>query len=458
MEEKDEKLLAGSLGNFWDNVKLGEFATERGSGYINKLSDGNVQLEYFLDPEGASDEAYTLPQCVYGATVNGRVLLVDFLRSNRTLRSHGLPSVRTQTAGTAIFGALPEHVNLDTLRSVTAFFPGITEWSGMQTITEKARTDERSRGKSVALHVESAPRQQHALPHGRQLALSSHWRLEGNVDNRSVFAPVSLTCSAKKSSAFRDLLQPLIQIQDILNIAHGGFVPARGGRVEFAADENPDTHPRFWSTRIMQASTGVPAREPMNRIPLFELDDIGGIPGLARWVKFCETVPRVHRALTLRYRVGAAGVEARFLEVAAAIEYWVASQDRGGVKWSQEKRRPLALAKLVGKAFSDWVGDAEEWDDVFAGTYNAVKHDPAFVPDPYAISYLAESGWILLLSATLNRISANKAPGRIVIGNHRYSGLGGEIRDLLVDPNAHIKRREKPRRKRKRGRSQGSST
>ncbi|MFI7409275.1 hypothetical protein ACIBU0_11480 [Streptomyces sp. NPDC049627] len=450
MEEKDESLLSGSLGYFWEDVRLGKSSGGKARGFLKRLNDGNVQLEYFLDEESDQGDTYKFPKCIYGATVNGHVLLLDLVRSRVTRRTHGLPSVRTQTAGTAILGVMPGHAKLDAVTSVSVFFPGVTHWAGLQTVKEEARSDDRGRGKSVSLHVEAAPKQECRLSKGRMISIASHWKLGGTVDDRSIFAPVALECSARRAQPFRDLLDPLVQIQDILNIAYAGFVPARGGRVRFAANESPPVHPRVWCARVMQAPEGVAAPKSMTAMPMFSLGHIGGIRGLARWVKFCDQVPRVHRALSLGYRIGVANVEARFLEVASAIEYWVALQDQAGLQWAQEKRRPLALANRVGKDFAAWVGDPKEWDSVFAGTYNAVKHDPKFVPDPYALSHLAGSGWLLLLSAILNRTSGTKLPGKVVMASHRNADLGRKVCDLLADPNARIKRREEPRRKRKR--------
>ena len=450
MEEKDESLLSGSLGYFWEDVRLGKSSGGKVRGFLKRLNDGNVQLEYFLDEDSDQQERYTVPKCIYGATVNGHVLLLDLIRSSVKRRTHGLPSVRTQTVGTAILGVMPEHAKLDAVTSVSVFFPGITHWAGLQTVSEESRSDDEGRGKSVSLHVEAAPKQECRLSKGRMISIASHWKLGGAVDDRSIFAPVALECSARRAQSFRDLLEPLVQIQDILNIAYAGYVPARGGRVRFAANESPPVHPRVWCARVMQAPEGVAAPKSMTAMPMFSLGHIGGIRGLARLVKFCDQVPRVHRALSLGYRIGVANVEARFLEVASAIEYWVALQDQAGLQWAQEKRRPLALANRVGKDFTAWVGDPREWDSVFAGTYNAVKHDPKFVPDPYALNYLAGSGWLLLLSAILNRTSGTKIPGKVVMDSHRNADLGRRVRELLADPSSMVKRREEPRRKRKR--------
>ncbi|MFD5658635.1 ApeA N-terminal domain 1-containing protein [Streptomyces hirsutus] len=450
MEDKDESLLGGSLGYFWEDVRSGKSSNGKVSGFLKRLNDGNVQLDYFLDLDSAWRDGYALPKCIYGATVNGRVLLLDLIQSRVTRRTNELPSVRTQVAGTAILGATPEHVKRDAVTSVSVFFPGVTHWAGMQTVSEESQSDDEGRGKSVSLHVEGAPRQECRLSQGRTISIASHWKLGGDVDDRSIFAPVSLECSTRRAQAFRDLLDPLMRVQDILNIAYAGFVPARGGRVRFATNESPLVHPRVWCARIMQVPDGVTTPKSMTATPMFSLAHIGGIRGLARWVKYCDQVPRVHRALSLGYRIGMANVEARFLEVASAIEYWVALQDQAGLKWAQEKRRPLALARHVGREFAEWIGDPQDWDSVFAGTYNAVKHDPKFSPDPYALSYLAGSGWLLLLSDVLNRVSGTKLPGKVVIGSHRNSDLGRKVHELLSDPSSSVKRREEPRRKRRR--------
>ncbi|MFF7231296.1 hypothetical protein [Streptomyces sioyaensis] len=450
MEENDKKVMSGALGYFWENAGSTTEGTPSLNGFFKESDGGTAQVEYFLEESLDPFTQKGMPQSIYGCTAHGRVLVLDIFRRRETIQYGGLPSVRRYSARTAVFGASSSEVDGDKILNVEAFFPGITRWAGMRTIDEGTHHDEESRARSFRLQVTTPERESCPLRGGRVLSLASHWRVGGSSDDRTVYSPVAISCNAKRATAIRELFTPIIHMQDLLNIAYDGFVLARGGRVTFPGNGNPRTHPRLWNSRTMFQPAGVPTPESMTENPLFLLEHLGGISGISRWIKLCEDTPRISRVLSSRFRIGSPGPEARLMEIASAIEYWVALQDRSGVAWAQERRRPLALALRVGKHFTDWVGDAQEWDSIFAGTYNAIKHDPTFAPDPYAVSYLAEAGYLLLLSAILNRVSASKKPSLSIFNSHRNYNLSEAVKALPSDPSAQVKRREQPRRIRKR--------
>ena len=175
MEDKDRRTLDGSLGYFWENADPSMEGSASVEGFLQEVEGGAVQIEHFLDEDSAPFTGRKKPVSIFGSTANGHVLVLDVFRTGETLRyGAGLPSVRQYNARTAVFGVPPVDADGDNVHSVQAFFPGITRWSGMQTLREEARHDDQSRAKSVTLHVEAAEELSQQLSGGRTLSLSSH--------------------------------------------------------------------------------------------------------------------------------------------------------------------------------------------------------------------------------------------------------------------------------------------
>jgi hypothetical protein len=168
-------------------------------------------------------------------------------------------------------------------------------------------------------------------------------------------------------------------------------------------------------------------------VPLFHLSDIGGVDGLARWVRLAEKHERLAVSVASVYRYGGAGPESALLDVAASIEYWVkvnrqAAWSKSGVTIDLNGRKrmlhSLALAKKVGSAFFSWIGDAEAWSKDFDFHYNSLKHSPNYAADPYVLTELARVGRLLLLAALLDRVAGSKQPSRAIFRSHRIARFG----------------------------------
>jgi hypothetical protein len=127
-------------------------------------------------------------------------------------------------------------------------------------------------------------------------------------------------------------------------------------------------------------------------------------------------------------------VETQLLEIATAIEYWVALHRRT-TQWANNTTKrgahALALARHVGKSFADLVGDPAAWGERFWPTYILLKHEPNAEYDAYEVSLLAQTGTILLQSALLNRVAGTSAPARAICTSHRHHVTGERTRDLL---------------------------
>jgi hypothetical protein len=133
------------------------------------------------------------------------------------------------------------------------------------------------------------------------------------------------------------------------------------------------------------------------------------------------------------YRFGnSLAIETRLIEVAVALDYWICSHRRT-TKWAQVKKadNPYSLAKYVGPAFGEFVGDITKWSKLFQLAYNELKHNPRFKYGIEEIYAVARSGEILLLCALMNQTAGNKQITRKICESHRTYGVGERIRDVV---------------------------
>lgn len=156
-----------------------------------------------------------------------------------------------------------------------------------------------------------------------------------------------------------------------------------------------------------------------NAEPIFHLSHLGGIQGLARWVRLTNKHPRAVASVVAPFRRGQISDEVRLLELAAAIEYWVAAHRRRGA-WTKKGANPAeAMGHHLGSAFSGWVGDVAKWADKLNSSYNSLKHDPSYVSDPLTLRALQESASLALTAEVLNRVAGNKQPAQRIFADYR---------------------------------------
>ncbi|MBK3583144.1 hypothetical protein JHN49_05225 [Streptomyces sp. MBT57] len=127
------------------------------------------------------------------------------------------------------------------------------------------------------------------------------------------------------------------------------------------------------------------------------------------------------------------------------MEYWVACHRRS-TEWAKDGRIPFAIANRVGSSFCDWVQEPEKWDAEFWSTYNALKHEPNYKPDRYAVSVMAQSGALLLAASILNRMGGSKKAGASMFASHRLYDLGQDVNACIANAKPRgVKRRGKGR-------------
>lgn len=326
-------------------------------------------------------------------------------------------------------------------KEVEVWIPGVTLWSGLQGATETVEfyDDDRQKGYTAAtVHVEPLEIQ---IRPGLKLTLGTTWSVEGPDDRRILSTPLVVGTTSARPRTWQQHVVPLIAVQDLINLAYEGFVPAGHGTVEFQCvkDRQPRQTPQMWNSRLMAVSRGVSRPKSMTEFPLFNLRNIGGVRGVRNWIRLDHEYPRATGPLTTAYRYGASSVELRLIEIALGLEYWTKVHRKLGRAWAQPRRLrrgvneplPMAVGRHVGPAFAEFVGDLAEWSKRFWDTYSSLKHAPSFEYDIAEVRLLGDSGALLLLGALLNQVATNKIPMKVICDSHRTHMIGYNVRELL---------------------------
>jgi len=82
---------------------------------------------------------------------------------------------------------------------------------------------------------------------------SETWSVEGSKDRRILAIPLEIGSIGDRPLNWRDHLRPLMVVQDLINLAYEGCVPAENATVHFKYknDERPLQNPEMWNSGLM---------------------------------------------------------------------------------------------------------------------------------------------------------------------------------------------------------------
>lgn len=427
MSERFDDLKRGTVGNFV--VTAGKSSIEA-PGYM-KLEDSGVFQVELLPPRGERQPP-DLPSMIIAATPKGQAVLFDVRTGSYQWGfSRSRPGVWRLTAAGAVLDAPAAHLVSHKVRGLSAYFPGAAKWAGVPVPTVAAKAGDDGRPTSATIEVPQVTPRQVALRSGLTLSLGQHWRISGPGDERTLFAPLEVRVDSPRPTDWHRLIWPIRSAQGLMALAYEGLILARGGGVHMDVEDGyvPMTTPSLWSSRLMVAAEGGRVVESTNVPPAFWLSTLGGIDALRRWIHLEHRYPRAVGPVVAPHRFGSGYVETRLLEVAAAIEYWVAAHRRSAAWAAKGQGVPAyALASRVGRPFAEFVGNPKEWADEFHDTNNALKHRPNLAYDGARVAHLADSGALLLQVALLSRVGGGQRVSSAVLGSSRYYNLSTALR------------------------------
>lgn len=425
-------LESGSLGFFWAPEKWPPDLNEHAEFGWARFENNVVRIDVLdEDVMESIDRGPGRPAAWVGVLPEDSLLLLELHPTKVTHRFSRVPraSSRQYEARTVIGNVPVDELRSARLLEMTAHFHGIDWWAGMSAAREEW-TESRGSERGWSLQVSEGEALSAPLSRGRVLEVSASWGVDGPTDRRVVSAPIAIGCRAKRPRDARDLLEPLIHVQNLLNLAFRGLVVAEGGAATVDIGGTPDPRrgrPTVWTGHLSARPCSAIEPKNMTGRPMFDLKSLGGIQGVARWIRLCEQHPRAVAAVSRPFRVGPSSPEVALLETAAAMEYWVRANQPS--KWAASKRYAQATAGRAGRAFAEWVGDPEAWGTAFWKANNDLKHDPAASIDARELSELSLAGHYLLTAVLLDRAAGTRAPSRTIFRSPHVVDLGQRLRN-----------------------------
>lgn len=445
MADHMRETMDGTLGHFWTEPDDIYNLDKSSDGYVRLVDNSLFQVETLRTREfrsefGKNRERLPRPEAIYGLTASTRSMFFDIAgvgQSNVMGQRASTQTVRTRGVVVDVPFAVLEDSDFT---EVEVWIPEVTQWSGLSGVSERVQHFNDDRPKKYTASTVDVETLEIELRRGLKLTLDTTWSVQGPDDKRVLSTPLVIGTVSNKPRSWREHLPALIAVQDLINLAYEGFVPAEHGTVEFKCreDGHPRTTPQMWNSRLMTVPQGR-SKPPMTKVPMFFLPTIGGVRGVRNWIRLDHTYPRATGPITTEYRFGASGVETRLIEIALGLEYWTKIHRQLGREWAKPRKRtkksyetlPMSIGRHVGPPFAEFVGNLDKWSDAFWETYNNLKHAPNFEYDPYEVELLGDSGALLLLGALLNRAAGNKIPMKVICNSHRTHMIGYNIRKLL---------------------------
>jgi ApeA N-terminal domain 1 len=444
MADELQELMDGTTGHFWTEIGAVLNLEEAANGHVELKDDALFHIETLTSLElvrslyASSTATREIPRAIYGSTKPAGAVFYDIagLSSNNIIGG-----VRASSAAyrvrSVLCGVNLRNVASDKLTRMLVTFPKVMFWSGIGGVSTTVGKDEFGRSQSVDAKLRSAKAISAPVRRGIKISFSSHWSITGPDDVRVLKNPLAVITESAKPKEWWDHLEPILAVQDLINMAFQGFVVADVGTADIEVKQE-DPHARsseLWISRLMTVPPSSTAPESMNEIPVFNLLQIGGIRGVDGWIELTRKYGRATGPISKIYRFGSGlAAETRCMEIAAAIDYWSEIHRRSGAGWADRTNGTLTevRAKFVGTAFTEFVGDIKVWSKIFRDTYNRIKHEPVFSYDGEDVYTITRSAEILLQSALLNRIARNKKMTHIICDSHRNYDVGIEVRKIVA--------------------------
>ena len=430
-----EKLFEGRLGIFLtlEDADVPELEGLQFSEGHLELRDGNVSVRLVSDKLLGEPTVSDLPHAILAATEEGGAILLQ-LHGAATSRSIGGGKISTDRYSCrtlVVDSRLPDDIYSTRVFGVKAVFEGssLTKWAGLPTVHESATRSTDGVVTSIGVSIKPGKERRAALSRGHELVLQTSASADrsagAGLDVREV---LSCRVTSRRAGDIDLPLRYLHRVQDLLSVAFDGFQPVTAGSaaLEWRGTRKHDAS--LWQSSLMpEASSLVVKLADHSGPPLFSLKDLGGVEGVARWTRLYDTHPRAVSPVMNAIRRQPASPEVQILEMNAAIDYWVNSH-KGRVWRKRGAHQPEALALHLGECFAEWVGDTERWSADFRDFANALKHDPAFVPERTVALCLSRSARLLLTASLLNRAATTKEPARKLFVHYSNRSLGEWLR------------------------------
>ncbi|WP_336323236.1 HEPN domain-containing protein [Streptomyces lavendofoliae] len=437
MDKELEAITSGTVGFFWPILETGEFSKEPERGFVSKASSRGFEIRT-LNEEPSVAISFSpnrpRPSAIVSMSPEGSAVFLQISKHGGKANFGGRRASAYNYTSRMVISRFPveelSKPKLDVrVRELRAHFPGISRWAGLKVSNIKHERKPDGRLKAAVLRLES-PEEMVVDLGSLSLIIGGHWEVDNDEDRASVYSPVSIGVKAKRPRDATELLEVLLRVQDLVNVAYDTFMRVDGGVAVMGVEAEPARYPQFWHDGLMEGPANRPSSREKKGLPLFCLADLNGAQGISRWVRLYREFPSAFDAVAAPYRIGGMTWHGYLRETAVGMERLVAAaRKKGRPAWTKEKTVSLCLARRVGHPFADFVADVEKWADLFWSVYNGGKHQASYDPDPKDIMTLAASGNLLLTAYLLHRCGMSKS----ALSGMFKSGVSYQLRDRVQE-------------------------
>ena len=421
LAKKPDYKVAGRL-NF-DIVKggvldlIGSFQSQR--------SPGKTALQDLL---GDDD-----PVRIHGVAGRKLLTLYDCLRSNVTINAPGITQEQYQASAILSGGHFDENVPLE-FEAAKVRLRFLEHWIGKSGVQVHIQTEE-AKGVQLTGITYSAPETMIVNTSFGQLELSYNCRLRGRrptetiIDERCTLRLTFSTClSMDETVRICSALQNLVTI--------GLHAPSTIAELSLSPSDQLTAHSpsrKEWIklyAQFMDSDIQLDTRPPHPAKMLFTFEDIGGLEGVAKWVKIADKYATVTGTLVNHWYVPNMYLENQFFNAFTSAEalrrIQLGSQN---INMSKELN---ALAGQAGPAFLALVGDLDSWTKrVIQVRQNRVVHRGLQESSEGLTLYLlAETLYFLVVLCLLQECDVPARTMTKIQEHQRFSMLAKDIRTL----------------------------
>lgn len=348
---------------------------------------------------------------IVGLTEIGFVLLSGSRRTTGSRHLHG--ETCTVEVGNLVTGIEYDDIDQEFVVGASLHYLGLPKWMPGSVLTE-SYSDEHPGGWDVSLRHQEALTVR--LEEGWFLHLQASWTMSGVGDARTYTTPLAVRTESDSREELGQHLVRLDAVNSLLVLAHPQDVRAISGFVRLTSDARSGT---LWDRDFMRAGPELGT----NEFAVFGLEHLGGIEGVAGWVRLCLQHRRVVQPLVRHRLFEAQSPESRLLATCAAAEYWVSHHSKLRSDWARGRKNYdifPALVTRVHSNFREWISRPSEWSDLVWRRYSQLKHDPSWEVDPNEVAALELSARWLLTAVLLNSCAESLEPGRQIFDNRLW--------------------------------------
>lgn len=390
-----------------------------------KLDDDEAVATLIADAEAFDEQGFPV-ECtgLAGRTETGDILLIG-IRS-RTSGQGNLPVVIYRSSY-LLANVTFDEIEDDTVSQTRLGYHGLPEWGTDRLLADEPLIED---GKRAGWRVELRAGEEAtaAIDEGFLLRFSPGWKVGGEFDRRVVATPLYVTVESDGRRPIGDHIVRIDAVHALLSIAHRNPVKAADGAVRLGQTSHWCD---FWDANVMEARA---TNDSTQEFPYFGLDVLGGVEGVAAWVRLVLTNRRAVVPLVRHAIFGNQTPESRLLSLASAMESWVAGHRRTHT-WAQKvkgENLPTALIRKVDPTWSTWVGDSDKWVHLFWDAYTHLKHEPDDDLDPHLVHLLELSGRWLLTADLLDTCAGSREPSQHLFGKSLWA-LGRDLREAVSE-------------------------